>query len=121
MPGHLYTPAMYALKKIVKSFGNLHSELAKHHLTHTYTVVFRFCQLENIDYLVLRYLNTGALPFEEYSEEWLFHGEIQFSSIVTGVFRFQYLIQYLLNLSTAAYLYSFSLVFPKTQPLASVT
>jgi len=42
---------------------------------HTYRVVFRFCQLEGIDYLVLRYLNTGALPFEELSEEWLYDGE----------------------------------------------
>jgi hypothetical protein len=24
---------------------------------------------------VLRYLNTGALPYKEYSEEWLFDGE----------------------------------------------
>ena len=43
---------------------------------HTYRVVFRFCQLEGIDYLVLRYLNTGALPFEEFSEEWLYNGEV---------------------------------------------
>jgi hypothetical protein len=25
-----------------------------------------------MDYLVLRYLNTGALLFEEFSEEWLY-------------------------------------------------
>jgi hypothetical protein len=50
-------------------------ELAEHHLTHAYAVVFRTCQLKNIDYLVLRYLNTGALPFEEFSVEWLFNGE----------------------------------------------
>jgi len=76
MPGHQYTPAEYALQKIVESFGNLLSELAEHHLTHTYAVVFHFCELENIDYLVLRYLNTGALPFEEYSDEWLFEGKV---------------------------------------------
>ena len=76
MPGHQYTPAEYALQKIVESFGNLLFELAEYHLTHTYTVVFRFCQLENIDYLVLRYLNTGTLHYEEYSEEWLFDGEV---------------------------------------------
>jgi len=52
------------------------SELAEHHLTHTYAVVFHFCELENIDYLVLKYLNTGTIPFEEYSEEWLFEGEV---------------------------------------------
>jgi hypothetical protein len=42
---------------------------------HTYAVVFRVCQLENIDYLVLRCLNTGALPYEEFSVEWLFDRE----------------------------------------------
>jgi hypothetical protein len=76
MPGHQYTPAEYALQQMVESCARLHSELEEHRLTHIYAVVFRFCQLENIDYLVLRYLNTGALPFEEYSEEWLFDGEI---------------------------------------------
>jgi hypothetical protein len=52
------------------------SELEEHRLTHIYAVVLLLCQYENIDYLVLRYLNTGALPFEEYSEEWLFDGKI---------------------------------------------
>jgi len=50
--------------------------LPEHHLTHTYVVVYRFCELENINYLVLRYLNMGALPFEEFSEEWLHDGEV---------------------------------------------
>jgi hypothetical protein len=50
--------------------------LEEYRLTHIYAVVLRFCQLDNIDYLVLRYLNTGALPFEEYSEERLFDGEV---------------------------------------------
>jgi hypothetical protein len=76
MPGHQYTQAEYALQRVVESFGNLLFEWAEHDLTHTYTVVFRLCQLENIDYLVLRYFNTGALPFEEYSEEWLFDREV---------------------------------------------
>ena len=76
MPGHHYTPAEYTLQQIVKSFGRLLSELEQHHLIHTYAVVIRFCELEGIDYLVLRYLNTGALPFEEFSEEWLFDGEV---------------------------------------------
>jgi len=75
MPGHQYTPAEYTLQKILECFGNLLSELEELHLTHTYSVVFCFCQLEGIDYLVLRYLNTGALPIEEYSKEWLFDGE----------------------------------------------
>jgi hypothetical protein len=69
MPGHQYTQAKYAVQGVVMSFGNLDSKLPEYRLTHTYAVVFLFCQLENIDYLVLRYLNTGALPFEEFSEE----------------------------------------------------
>jgi len=76
MPGHPYKPYEYALQRIVECFGKLLSELEEHHSTHTYSVVLLFCQLENIDYLVLRYLNTSALPFKEYSEEWLFDGEI---------------------------------------------
>ena len=75
MPGHRYTQSQYALQRVVESFGNLHYSLQKHILTHTYRVVFRICDLEGIDYLVLRYLNTGALPFEEFPEEWLFEGE----------------------------------------------
>jgi hypothetical protein len=76
MPGHHYTPAEYALQQKVESFARLLSELEEHHFTHLYAVGFRFCQYENIDYLVLRYLNTGALRFKEYSEEWLFDGVV---------------------------------------------
>jgi hypothetical protein len=75
MPGHQYTPAEYAMQKLVESLGILLSELAEHHLTHTYAVLFHFCQNENIDYLVLRYLNTSALPFEVFSKEWLHNSE----------------------------------------------
>jgi hypothetical protein len=57
-------------------FGDLLFQLVEAHQIQTYQVVFRFCQLENIDYLVLRYLNAGALPFEELAEEWLHDGEI---------------------------------------------
>jgi len=59
------------LQQIDVLFGNLLFQLEAAHLTHTYQVVFRFCQLGNIDYLVLRYLNTGAPPVEEWAEEWL--------------------------------------------------
>jgi hypothetical protein len=81
MPEHQYTPAEYALQKIVKSFGKLLFAFDEHHSTHTYAVVFRFCQLENIYYLVLRCLNTGALPFQEYSKEWLYDGKVWSLSI----------------------------------------
>jgi len=76
MPGHRYTQSEYALQQIVELFGNLLFSLEEISLTHTYyQVVLRFHELENIDYLVLRYLRTGALPFEEISKEWLFDGE----------------------------------------------
>jgi len=69
MPGHRYTQSEYALHQVVESFGNLLFSLEEQRLAHTYQVVLRFCELENIDYLVLRYLRTGLLPFEEFSEE----------------------------------------------------
>ena len=73
--GHL-TQSEYALQQIVGIFWELLSQLAEARLTHIYRVVFHFCQLENIDYLVLRYLNTGAWPFKEWADEWLHDGEI---------------------------------------------
>jgi hypothetical protein len=76
MSGHQLTQSKYALQQVVELFGNLITQLEEAHLTHTYQAVFRFCQLENIDYLVLRYLNTSALPFQEWAEEWLFDGEV---------------------------------------------
>ena len=69
MPGHRYTPYEYALQKVVDLFGNLLYSLQEHNLTCIYQVVLRFAQLENIDFLVLRYLHTGLLPFEEFSED----------------------------------------------------
>ena len=75
MPGHKYTHAKYALIQVVETFGNLLFTLQEQGLTHTYSVVFRFVQLENIDYLVLRYLNTGLLPLEEFSEEGSWYDE----------------------------------------------
>ena len=76
MSGRHLTQSEYALQKAVELFGDLLYQSEEARLTHTYQVVFRFCQLENIDYLVLRYLNTGALPFEEWGEEWLHEGEV---------------------------------------------
>jgi len=68
MSGHRYPHAEYALNQVVETFGNLLFTLHEHNLIHTNRVVFRFAQLENIDYLVLRYLNTRLLPYEEFSE-----------------------------------------------------
>jgi hypothetical protein len=40
-----------------------------------YQDVFPVWELENIDYLVLMYLDTGASPFEECAEDSLHEGE----------------------------------------------
>jgi len=80
MPGHRYTQSEYALQQVVETFRNLLYSLQEHRLIHTYQVVFRFCQLEGIDFLVLRYLNTGQLPFKEFSGEWLYNEEEWFIS-----------------------------------------
>ena len=76
MPGHRYKPSEYALPQIVQTFGNLLYTLEEYHSTHTYQVVSRFCELEAIDYMLLRYLNTGVKPVEEFSDNWLFDGEM---------------------------------------------
>jgi hypothetical protein len=39
----------------------------------------RYYELENINNLILRYMNTGAGRYEEWSEEWLHDDEV-FSS-----------------------------------------
>jgi hypothetical protein len=44
--------------------------------TCTYRDVSRYWELENIEYLVLRCLNTGAVPFKEWAEEWLHNGDV---------------------------------------------
>jgi hypothetical protein len=71
-PGHQYTPTKNALQRVLETFGNLLFSLAKHHLSHYYTLLCCSCELESIDYLVLKYLNTGALPWVKYSEQMLF-------------------------------------------------
>jgi len=75
MSGRRLTQSEYALQQVVESFGNLLYSLHEHNLTHTYQVVYRFCQLQGMDFLVLRYLNVGLLPFEEFSDELLQDGE----------------------------------------------
>jgi len=64
------------LQQVDVLFGELLSQLAEPRLTHTYRVVIRFCELEDIDYLLSRYLNTGEPPFEQWAEEWLHNREV---------------------------------------------
>jgi hypothetical protein len=76
MSGRHLTQSEYALQHIFVLFGMLLFQLAKTRFTDTYQAVFRFCELDNIDYLGLRYLNTGTQLFKEFPEEWLRDGEV---------------------------------------------
>ena len=75
MSGAHPSPYEYALHKVVVLFGELLIQLAEAGLTHTYRDVLRYCELENIHFLVLRYVNTGAGLCEEWAEDWLHEGE----------------------------------------------
>jgi len=59
----------------VDYFGNHLFQLEEHFLTDTDRVALIFCELENFDLLVHRYLNTGKLLFEQFSEDWWYNGE----------------------------------------------
>jgi len=76
MSGQQLSHSEYALQQIVVLFGELLIQLDKAGLTHTYQDVLRYCELKNINYLVLRYVNTAARPFEEWAEERLHNGEV---------------------------------------------
>jgi hypothetical protein len=87
MPGHQLTQSEYALQRSVESFGNLLFTLEELHLNHIYMAVFQFYKLKNIMLLVMRYLNTGVVPFKKYSKDWSFDGKellTSTSEIVTG-------------------------------------
>jgi hypothetical protein len=75
MSGVHLSPYEYALHKVVALFRELLIQLDEAGLIHTYRDVLRYCELENIQYLVLRYMNTGVGPYEEWAEEWLHEGE----------------------------------------------
>jgi hypothetical protein len=66
----------YAQQQSVVLFGELHIQLEEAGLGHTDRDVFRFCVLEHIHCLVLRNLNTGQVPFEEWAEECLHDEEV---------------------------------------------
>jgi len=76
MSGQRLSQSEHALQQVVVLFGELLTPLDEAGLTHTYRDVLRYCELQNINYLVLRYVNPGAGPFEEWAEEWLNDGEV---------------------------------------------
>ena len=76
MSGRQLSESECALQQIVVLFSELFSQLEEAGLICTYRDVFRFCDFDNIDYVVLRYLNTVLSPFEEWAEEWLQEWEV---------------------------------------------
>jgi hypothetical protein len=76
MSGQPLSQSEYTLQQVVVLFGELLIQLDEAGITRTYRDVLRFCELENINYLVLRYVSTGAGPYEEWAEEWLHQGEV---------------------------------------------
>jgi hypothetical protein len=76
MSGRHLSQSEYALQQVVVLFGELLIQLDEAGLTHTYHDVLRYCELENINFLVLRYMNTGAGPYKEWAEDWLNDGEV---------------------------------------------
>jgi len=76
MSSRQMTQSENAVQQVVVLFRELLSQMAEACSTHTNEVVFHFCEQEDIDYLVLRHLNTGARPFEEWPEEWLYDGAV---------------------------------------------
>jgi hypothetical protein len=76
MSGAHLLPYQYALHKVFVLFGELLIQLDEADFTYTYCDVLRYCELENIHYLVLRYVNTGAGPYEEWAEHWLLVWEV---------------------------------------------
>jgi hypothetical protein len=71
MSGRQLTQSEYARQQLIVLFGERLSQLEKAGLTRTNPDVLGFCELENINFLVLRYLNTGQSPFKEWAKEWL--------------------------------------------------
>jgi hypothetical protein len=70
------SPYEYAVHRVVVLFSELLIQLGEAGLTRTYRDVLRYCELENIHYLVLWYVNSGARPYQEFAEEWLHVGEV---------------------------------------------
>jgi hypothetical protein len=76
MSGRRLSQLEYGLQPLVVLFGELLIPLDKAGLTHTYLDFLRYCELEIINNLVLRYLKPGAGPYKEWAEEWLHDGEV---------------------------------------------
>jgi hypothetical protein len=86
MSGQHLAQSEDALQHVVVLSRDLLYQRDEAGFTRTCCDVFRFCHLENIDYLVLRYQNTGKLPFEEWAEEWLYDAHVHSSCMKDTVY-----------------------------------
>jgi len=75
MSGYRLTQFRYAHQKQVEFFGDQIFLLEEYHLTDISRGIKLDTVYNSIGYMVNRYLSTGLLPFEEFSEEPLFPGE----------------------------------------------
>jgi hypothetical protein len=86
MSGRHFPQPEHALQQSVILFGKLLFQLDEPCLTNTYQVDFWVFERDNIDYLVLRFLNTCTPPFEEWAEV-LRRGHVVFLYIGDGLWR----------------------------------
>jgi hypothetical protein len=63
------THSEYAHQKVVPTFGNFVQYYKKQGLTPISRIILLLAIIEVVGYEVHRYITTGALPYEEWSEE----------------------------------------------------
>jgi len=81
MPGQRLTQSQYTHQKNIKHFGDLIVQLDNQALTHISRVVGLFIIRIGIGDPLNRYISTGLLPYEEYSEDWFFPSKAEFSAL----------------------------------------
>jgi hypothetical protein len=63
------THAQYAHQRVVATFSDLITYYNERGLTHIFRTRSCSAIIEGVEYEVRRYIATGALPYEEWSEE----------------------------------------------------
>ena len=69
------TQSQYAHKAVVETIGDQIRYFSERRLTHICRTRFLYVVILGIEYDVHRYITTGLLPFEQYSEEPLWTDE----------------------------------------------
>jgi len=76
MSGHRLTLVEYTLQNNVETFSDLIFPLDEECSTYISSTECLFTHSIGIDFLVRWSLSTGALPLEEFLEEWLYPGKV---------------------------------------------